>query len=253
MVQVTKKLIKYNHSGVNKPAYIVIHETGNTDIGADAERHYKYFNGGDRGASAHYVVDDKQAIQLVEHNVQSWHNGKKYISNPAVPQCNNSNSIGIEICVNQDGDYSKAVANAVELTKKLMKDLNISVDRVIRHYDSCGKQCPANMLREPKLWSDFKKAIQGVQMDKDYEKAVQNLVLEGIIGSPSAWIRINLNNVPALISKIGIRLFYVSGYDATVAKMVEAKIINSPSIWRDKKYTEQNVKDLIVKVSSYLG
>lgn len=253
MAQVTKKLIKYNHSGINKPVYIVIHETGNTDIGADAERHYRYFNGGDRGASAHYFVDDKQIIQVVEDNVQSWHNGKKYVSNPAVPQCNNSNSIGIEICVNQDGDYSKAVANAVGLTKKLMKELNIPVDRVIRHYDSCGKQCPAKMLREPKLWTDFKKAIQGVQMDTVYEKAVQNLVLEGIIGSPAAWTSINLKNVPALISKIGIRLFDVSTYDAAVAKMVEAKIINSPGIWKEKKYTEQNVRDLIVKVSGYLG
>ena len=253
MVQITKKLIKYNHSGINKPVYIVIHETGNTDIGADAERHYKYFNGGDRGASAHYFVDDKQIIQVVEHNVQSWHNGKKYVSNPAVPQCNNSNSIGIEICINQDGDYSKAVAHAVELTKKLMKEFNIPVDRVIRHYDSCGKQCPAKMLRGPKIWTDFKKAIQSIQMDKDYEKAVQNLVLEGIIGSPAAWTSINLKNVPALISKIGIRLFDVSGYEATIVKMIEAEIINSPGIWKDKKYTEQNVRDLIVKVSSYLG
>lgn len=252
-MQIVKKLIKYNHSGINKPSYIVIHETDNTDIGADAERHYRYFNGGDRGASAHYFVDDKQIIQVVEHNVQSWHNGKKYVSNPAVPQCNNSNSIGIEICVNQDGDYSKAVANAVELTRKLMKELNIPADRVIRHYDSCGKQCPAKMLREPKLWSDFKKAIQGAQKDEEYEKAVQNLVLEGIIGSPAAWTSINLKNVPALISKIGIRLFDISGYDAVITKMVEAKIINSPDIWHNKKYTEQNVRDLIVKVSCYLG
>lgn len=165
-MKIVKKLIKYNHSGVNKPQYIVIHETGNADIGADAERHYRYFNGGDRGASAHYVVDDKQVIQLVEHNVQSWHNGKKYVSNPAMPQCNNSNSIGIEICVNQDGDYSKAVAHATELTKKLMKELNISAHKVIRHYDSCGKQCPAKMLREPKIWLDFKKAIQEKQETK---------------------------------------------------------------------------------------
>ena len=180
MVQVTKKLIKYNHSGVNKPAYIVIHETGNTDIGADVERHYRYFNGGDRGASAHYVVDDKQAIQLVEHNVQSWHNGKKYVSNPSVPQCNNSNSIGIEICVNQDGDYSKAVANAADLTKKLMKELNIPVDRVIRHYDSCGKQCPAKMLKEHKIWSDFKKALEKDEHKVEQQKIELNGVMKDV-------------------------------------------------------------------------
>ena len=134
-----------------------------------------------------------------------------------------------------------------------MKELNIPVDKVIRHYDSCGKQCPAKMLREPKLWTDFKKSIQGMQVDKEYEKAVHNLVLEGIIGSPAAWTGINLKNVPALISKIGIRLFDASGYDTAIAKMVEAKIISSPDIWQNKNYTEQNVRDLIVKVSSYLG
>ena len=201
---VKKKLIKYNHGGANNPKYIVIHETGNTDIGADAERHYRYFNGGDRGASAHYVADDKQVIQLVEHNVQSWHNGKKYVSNPAVPQCNNSNSIGIEICVNQDGDYSKAVAHAVELSRNLMKELNIPADRVIRHYDSCGKQCPAKMLKDPKIWSDFKQAIQVEKTDEEYEKSIQVLVEANIIGSPAAWQlgKININNIPSLVKKM---------------------------------------------------
>lgn len=89
--------------------------------------------------------------------------------------------------------------------------------------------------------------------DTAYEKAIQNLVLEGIIGSPAAWNKINLNNVPALISKIGIRLFDVSGHDITIDKMVDAKIISSPGIWKSKTYTEQNVRDLIVKVSNYLG
>ena len=78
-------------------------------------------------------------------------------------------------------------------------------------------------------------------------------MVESIIGSPAAWISINLNNVPALISKIGNRLFGASGYNTVVAKMVENKIISTPGIWQDKKYTEQNVRDLIVKVSGYLG
>lgn len=98
-----------------------------------------------------------------------------------------------------------------------------------------------------------KKPPQVPVKDVTYEKAIQNLVLEGIIGSPAAWNKINLNNVLALIGKIGVRLFDVSGYDLAVTKMVEAKIISSPAIWQEKKYTEQNVRDLIVKVSNYLG
>lgn len=93
-----------------------------------------------------------------------------------------------------------------------------------------------------------------IKHDVLYEKAIQNLMLEGIVGSPAAWLpRPLLKNVDALIKKIGIRLFDVSAYDATVDKMVEVKIISSPDIWQNKKYTEQNVRDLIVKVSGYLG
>ena len=51
----------------------------------------------------------------------------------------NSNSIGIEICINSDGNYNIAFQNAVELTKHLMKELNIPIERVVRHYDASRK------------------------------------------------------------------------------------------------------------------
>lgn len=63
MLKIEKKLIKYNFTAnANTPKYIVIHDTGNKSKGANAFMHYKYFNGGDRQASAHYFVDDKGAI-----------------------------------------------------------------------------------------------------------------------------------------------------------------------------------------------
>ena len=89
--------------------------------------------------------------------------------------------------------------------------------------------------------------------DTIYEKAVQELVLQDIIGNPVAWKKINLNNVPALISKIGVRLFNVRDYDAVISKMIECKIISNREIWKEKIYTEQNVRDLIVKASNFLG
>lgn len=92
-----------------------------------------------------------------------------------------------------------------------------------------------------------------VKKDNIYEKAIQNLVLEGVIGSPAAWNKINLANVQALITKVGIRLFNISDYNTIIDKMVEEKIINSPGVWKSKKYTEQNVRDLIVKITNYLG
>lgn len=180
-MQIKKQLIKYNKGGVNKPKFIVIHDTANTSKGAGAQNHYRYFNGGDRGASAHYFVDDKEIVQTVEHGVQSWHNGIKY--KPIVqldnPECNNSNSIGVETCVNSDGDYVKAIFNTIWLTKKLMQELNIPLSNVIRHYDSCGKNCPERMIKENK-WGWFKQMLKETT-ERGYEVKKTKISLNGVI------------------------------------------------------------------------
>ncbi len=138
---ITKKLIKYNFSKGNAPKYIVIHDTGNKNKGADAEAHYKYFNGGNRNASAHYFVDDHETIQTVEHSNAAWHCGDGK-GNYGIT---NYNSIGIEICINSDGDYDKAVQKTIELVRTLMKELNIPIEKVVRHYDASRKKCPGTM------------------------------------------------------------------------------------------------------------
>lgn len=156
MLPIQKKLIKFNYSSGNKPTYLVIHDTGNTGSGANALAHYNYFNGGDRQASAHYFVDSSNIIQTVEHSNASWHcgdGGGKY-------GITNYNSIGIEICINSDGNYSQAVSNAVELTKYLMNSLSIPANRVVRHYDASRKNCPGSMSANNwAAWNNFKSRI----------------------------------------------------------------------------------------------
>lgn len=158
-MDINKKLIKFNTSSRkgSKIEYIVIHDTGNKNIGADAESHYKYFNGGNRNSSAHYFVDDKEILQLVEDSQASWHCGDgkgKY-------GITNSNSIGIEICVNSDGDYAKAVDKTVKLTAYLMKRHNIPLKSVIRHFDVSRKNCPASMSKNDwEGWRVFKIALE---------------------------------------------------------------------------------------------
>jgi uncharacterized protein YraI len=142
MVPIQKKLINYNFNrGTNNPKYIVIHDTGNNSKGANALAHYNYFNGGNRNASAHLFVDDSNIIQTVEFNDSSWHCGDGYGRNGIT----NQNSIGVEICVNSDGNYEKAIENTLDLVRYLMKEFNISLDKVVRHYDASGKNCPASM------------------------------------------------------------------------------------------------------------
>ena len=73
----------------------------------------------------------------------------------------NQNSIGVEICINVDGDYDKAIANAVELTKQLMSKYNIPPERVVRHYDASRKTCPGAISGNNQArWQAFKGALE---------------------------------------------------------------------------------------------
>ena len=149
--------INYTVGKVITPRYIVIHETANPAKGADADAHRRYFGTNKAAkASAHFVVDDTCAIRLGEFEPgrcwEMWHVGKgRQVKNPIY----NSNSIGIEICVNADGDYETARQRAVLLTRYVMEKTGIPAACVVRHYDAWGKNCPATMLAHPELWLDF--------------------------------------------------------------------------------------------------
>ena len=182
---IEKKLINKNYSKgvVIQPQYIVIHETDNTAKGANADAHYKYWNSNDNAkASAHFVVDDTKALQLGELNRRMWHVG----DNKGYSPITNSNSIGVEICVNSDGDYTLARRNAIELVRDLMKKTGIEADHVVRHNDASGKHCPRRMMDNPKLWEDFKKEVSCVGV-KTGKEAIDVLVQKGIINSPEYW------------------------------------------------------------------
>lgn len=130
------------------PTHITVHETGNTSKGADAAMHARYIKGADaraRKVSWHYTVDDKQIIQHVPDNERAWHAGS-----------GNSKSIGVEICVNSDGNFEKAKSNAAWLLRNLMSKHNISLSNVVTHKYWTGKNCPARLLKE---WNAFKQLI----------------------------------------------------------------------------------------------
>jgi len=161
MVQIKQMLVPRNRanrvrfSGTNPKNKIVVHQTGNPDAGADAYMHAKLqYNGNSRAASWHYTVDDKVAYQSFPHTDKLWHAGHGGI---------NKESIGVELAVNSDSDYDKAVKNGVELVKWLVDEENIDVVEVINHHDASGKWCPSNILngQENLTWSWFKEALGG--------------------------------------------------------------------------------------------
>ena len=159
MLPISKMLIKYNYSsrGGRKIEYIVVHDTGNSGKGADVDAHFNFFNGADRQSSADYFVDDHKIGKFVEDWNYSWHCG----DGKGRYGITNSNSIGVEICINSDGNYRQAVKNAAELVKYLMDKYNIPLSRVVRHYDASRKNCPAQIIsgRDGITWDKFKQLV----------------------------------------------------------------------------------------------
>jgi N-acetylmuramoyl-L-alanine amidase CwlA len=136
------------------PEYITIHETDNKKKGASAEAHARLQSGGNsRQASWHFQVDDKQVIQSLRLDEAGIHAGD------GANGTGNRKSIAIEICVNEDGDYKKALNHASELVGLLMNRFNIPIDKVVPHKKWSGKNCPRNLLDSG--WKEFIKMCEG--------------------------------------------------------------------------------------------
>ena len=152
---------------LSKIKYIVIHYTAND--GDSDEGNGNYFANNIIKASAHYFVDGDSVTQSVPDDYVAWSVGDKKYSNcnktgggKFYGQCNNTNSISIEMCdevKNGKSDFSAAtIENTIELTKILMKKYGVDISRVIRHFDVSGKPCPAPYVDNAK-WKEFKNMI----------------------------------------------------------------------------------------------
>lgn len=157
MLPIQKKYVNYNYSKRNsKPKYIIWHDTGNA--GASANNHYKYFNSGDKGASADFFVDSDNIIQIINTDVNySWAVG----DGKGAYGITNANSCSIELCLEPNGYPSETtINNAIELTRYLMSYYGISIDGVKRHYDASRKSCPDSLKANNwAKWNEIKSRI----------------------------------------------------------------------------------------------
>lgn len=175
-MKINKLLTPYNltkRGDIRRIKYIVIHYVGAT---GGAEANCRYYADQYVGASAHYYVDfDGSIWQSVEDGDISWHCGaKSYVH----PECRNSNSIGIELCVRNRGskaDTSRdwyfedaTVQAAIQLTRELMGKYKVPADHVIRHYDVTGKICPNPYVynHTSHTWDAFKASLSSPEPAK---------------------------------------------------------------------------------------
>lgn len=133
-----------------KIKYIVIHETDNTRVGADAKSHsdfLKYSNTISTGW--HYTVDSEKIYHHMPDNEIAYH---------AASRVGNWFGIGIELCVNEDSDFEKTFDNAVKLVAYLIKEYSLDVNCIKTHHDFSGKDCPHIILKNNRL-DEFKNKV----------------------------------------------------------------------------------------------
>lgn len=134
--------------------WIVVHESGMPREGQDAKLlaevqvRNAYSTG--RAASWHYQVDENIVYQSFDDNIVCWHAGDGTSKRGG----GNNNGIGIEMCINSDGNYEASMRLDAKLIAHLLHKYNLTLDNVKRHYDFDGKQCPFYMI-ETGRWTEF--------------------------------------------------------------------------------------------------
>jgi len=145
-----------NRPGRNNPMqWITVHETGNTSRGAGARNHARFVKGDDAAripVSWHYTVDDTETFQHLPENETAFHAGD------GPNGIGNSQSIGIEIAVNSDGNFERAVGRAIALVADICRRRNIPLVNVVQHnhFSPGNKNCPQNIRAgRPFSWAEF--------------------------------------------------------------------------------------------------
>lgn len=178
--------------------YIVVHYTAGVSSSPGSAKNTidSIYINGNTNVSADFTIDQSGAY-LYNGDIKNrytWHCGgspdTSYGGAKFYNKCTNKNSIGIEVCSDNnsgyilaantgDWSYNQTCINIlVELIQYLMKEYNIDIDHVIRHFDVTGKLCPGiigwntgpiknrndsntDQINNENAWLEFKKRVGG--------------------------------------------------------------------------------------------
>lgn len=178
--------IKYEYININKfsrPGIrnsgikgIIMHYTANN--GGTARNHKTYFNNlSGVYASAQLFVDDIEAICIIPLNEVAYHandiqkyvNGQPYYPLRSILGNANYSTIGVEMCLDKNGNITeKTFQNTVKAVKELIAIYpNITREKIWRHFDVTGKNCPAPWVTKPSELERFKDAVFGKTSDSN--------------------------------------------------------------------------------------
>lgn len=129
-----------------EPEFIVVHNTAND---ASAANEIKYMISNGNQVSFHFAVDDQEVIQGLPLDRNAWACGD------GVNGSGNRKGIQVEICYSKSGGmrFENAEKRAAKLIAHLLHERGWGIDRVKKHQDFSGKNCPHRTLQLG--WSSF--------------------------------------------------------------------------------------------------
>lgn len=162
------------------PTHVCVHWTASQGPGADADAIARYFERGERAASAHYAVDSEKVVRCIPENEMSYSVGANKYTPFALKNIGaypNAHVISIEMCVNSDGHFWSMYSNTARLCAEIMNRYKMTADKLIRHYDVTGKTCPAFFVSEvyaqkymkmsaAEGWKKFKADVERLRKEK---------------------------------------------------------------------------------------
>lgn len=232
-IKVYKDLVQSSRP-IQTNSYIVVHNSA----GGTAETVQNYFTecagpnaeAGRQNICAHYAVDDKTIIKMLEDNWNGQHTtGKGYYASwgNKAEGVNNSNSIGIEVADGSTVDMDTAIDNCIELIRYLMKIYNIPISNIVRHGDTQNKNCPATIMKYNK-W-DFMLATIKERNDQSLEIKFDTSALNKSDMSADSVLEGNNSNVGS--SQVTVQLVFANnGYTTVQESLPNA---NTSDNWVD--------------------
>src|SRR5215469_3932934 len=135
-----------------------------------------------RHASTQYIIElNGDIYHAIPDNEVGWHCGSSavdpvsgkiytdwarrkfghFVSDPTKNSPNYC-TIGIELCIDQKGNFTSETLNAaVELVAKLLQENNLTTEDIGHHKLVVGwKDCPMPWVKEPALFDEFKDRVR---------------------------------------------------------------------------------------------
>lgn len=189
--------------------FIVVH---NTENDASARNEILYMLRNMYAISFHYAIDDKEIVQGIPENRNTWNAGDGQNGK------GNRKGLSIEICYSKSGGVK--FTNAEKLASKFiafkLKEKGWGVDKVTKHQDYSRKYCPRRTMDMG--WNRFITMIQdelnilNKQVGDKMEKKYISLKIHNENYKVEGYFIDNTNYIPVrMLEKLGYEVGWENG------------------------------------------